>query len=462
MRFCDKLPKQRKNNNFSKEQLADKLGVSRQAVSKWESGISYPDMDKIIQMCKILNCKLEDLLDDGVIKESEKDSKININTYLQDFLSFITKIYNMFASMTFKQKIKFIFEIFLIVITILIIGGIFYLIINEITFNILEIIPFNIKHQIDMLLESVYVIILIVLGTIILIHLLKLRYLDYFITIEDQNVSERTIEKSIDQKENKYIKEKKREKIIIRDPKHSSLSLFNLLAKIIVISIKLFITIIIIPVIFFFVFLIILGIISFSHIIYNKIFFWISIGLLSSSILCYIIIYFVYNFIFNKTIKFKQSFIIIITSLVMIGISTGLTITTSLNCKYVEPLENISTYTKKIEFQVTENTALFLALDIDKDNIQYNIDNSLNNVIVEITSIKGIDYSLDKSEEIYILDRNTNFYNIYNIIINDFKRNIIRNYDSSNLLKIKISMSQKDYDILHINHNQITMNENKR
>lgn len=146
----------------------------------------------------------------------------------------------------------------------------------------------------------------------------------------------------------------------------------------------------------------------------------------------------------------------------MIGISTGLTITTSLNCKYVEPLENISTYTKKIEFQVTENTALFLALDIDKDNIQYNIDNSLNNVIVEITSIKGIDYSLDKSEEIYILDRNTNFYNIYNIIINDFKRNIIRNYDSSNLLKIKISMSQKDYDILHINHNQITMNENKR
>ncbi len=39
MKFCDKLAKQRKNNNLSQEQLADQLGVSRQAVSKWESGL---------------------------------------------------------------------------------------------------------------------------------------------------------------------------------------------------------------------------------------------------------------------------------------------------------------------------------------------------------------------------------------------------------------------------------------
>ena len=56
MKFCDKLAKQRKNNNLSQEQLAEKLNVSRQAVSKWESGSSYPDMEKIIQICGILNC----------------------------------------------------------------------------------------------------------------------------------------------------------------------------------------------------------------------------------------------------------------------------------------------------------------------------------------------------------------------------------------------------------------------
>ena len=40
MKFCDKLANLRKKNNMSQEQLADKLGVSRQAVSKWESETS--------------------------------------------------------------------------------------------------------------------------------------------------------------------------------------------------------------------------------------------------------------------------------------------------------------------------------------------------------------------------------------------------------------------------------------
>ena len=92
MKFCDKLPKLRKANNLSQEQLAEALGVSRQAVSKWESGSSYPDMEKMIAMCKVLNSTLEDLLDDGVIKSSVSN-KFNFNNYVNDFLKFITKIY---------------------------------------------------------------------------------------------------------------------------------------------------------------------------------------------------------------------------------------------------------------------------------------------------------------------------------------------------------------------------------
>jgi len=56
MKFKDKLRKLRKNNNITQEQLADLIGVSRQAVSKWESGLSIPDMEKIIELCKIFNC----------------------------------------------------------------------------------------------------------------------------------------------------------------------------------------------------------------------------------------------------------------------------------------------------------------------------------------------------------------------------------------------------------------------
>ncbi|MCI6700239.1 MAG: helix-turn-helix domain-containing protein, partial [Solobacterium sp.] len=89
MQFYEKLSKLRKANNLSQEQLAEKLNVTRQAVSKWESGESYPDMAKIIQLCKILNCSLNELMDDGVMgeiepneKENEKEEKKN---YLSDF-----------------------------------------------------------------------------------------------------------------------------------------------------------------------------------------------------------------------------------------------------------------------------------------------------------------------------------------------------------------------------------------
>ena len=121
MRFSDKLSKQRKNNNLSQEQLADRLGVSRQAVSKWESGSSYPDMDKIIQISKILNCTLEDLLDDGTIKGNiESKKNVNINNYLKEFLDFITKTINMFSRMKFTSGFKCVIEMIIIALIMLI------------------------------------------------------------------------------------------------------------------------------------------------------------------------------------------------------------------------------------------------------------------------------------------------------------------------------------------------------
>ena len=60
MKFEEKLQKLRKASGFSQEVLADKLGVSRQAVSKWESGASYPEMDKLIQMSKLFECTLDE------------------------------------------------------------------------------------------------------------------------------------------------------------------------------------------------------------------------------------------------------------------------------------------------------------------------------------------------------------------------------------------------------------------
>ena len=135
MKFCDKLPKLRRENNLSQEQLAEALGVSRQAVSKWESGSSYPDMEKMIAMCKVLNSTLEDLLDDGVIKSSVSN-KFNFNNYVNDFLKFITKIYNMFSVMSFKEKVKCLIEIVIIGFILFILSSIIFSLFNTFIFNL--------------------------------------------------------------------------------------------------------------------------------------------------------------------------------------------------------------------------------------------------------------------------------------------------------------------------------------
>ena len=68
MNLSDNLKKIRKEHNLSQEQLAESLGVSRQAVSKWESGGAYPEMDKVLQICKMFNVNIDDLLNQDIKK----------------------------------------------------------------------------------------------------------------------------------------------------------------------------------------------------------------------------------------------------------------------------------------------------------------------------------------------------------------------------------------------------------
>ncbi|MCI6868800.1 MAG: helix-turn-helix domain-containing protein [Lachnospiraceae bacterium] len=64
MALGDKLSKLRKENNFTQEQLASVLGVSRQAISKWESNMTFPETDKLIRMSELFQCSLDYLLKD--------------------------------------------------------------------------------------------------------------------------------------------------------------------------------------------------------------------------------------------------------------------------------------------------------------------------------------------------------------------------------------------------------------
>lgn len=56
----------RKRSSITQEELAEKLEVSRQSVSKWESDTAYPEMDKLIQLCQMFNCRMDDLVQNDV------------------------------------------------------------------------------------------------------------------------------------------------------------------------------------------------------------------------------------------------------------------------------------------------------------------------------------------------------------------------------------------------------------
>ena len=81
MTLGDKLSKLRKENNYTQEQLADVLGVSRQSISKWESDIAYPETDKLIRISELFDCSLDYLLKDEVETNSKVQSDDSIFSF---------------------------------------------------------------------------------------------------------------------------------------------------------------------------------------------------------------------------------------------------------------------------------------------------------------------------------------------------------------------------------------------
>ena len=70
MTLGEKISKLRKEYNYTQEQLADILGVSRQSISKWESDIAYPETDKLIEVGKLFDCSMDYLLKEDVIEKN--------------------------------------------------------------------------------------------------------------------------------------------------------------------------------------------------------------------------------------------------------------------------------------------------------------------------------------------------------------------------------------------------------
>lgn len=442
MKFSDKLKKLRKDNNLSQERLADLLEVSRQAVSKWESGSSYPDMEKMKKMCKVLNCTLEDLLDDGCIGKSE-NNKINLVNSFNDFLKIVTNTYNMFCAMRFKEKIKCILEMLLIAFILWIMSEVVFAVFNIFIFNLFLNIP-KIGSFIDVFFENVLVIVLVIIDVIIFIHLFKIRYLEYYVTVEDQSVVTKTLEDPIN--EAKISKER----VIIRDPKHSSSTFLNVLATIVIAIIKFMAFFLIIPFVLLFILFTVVIFLLFCYLKYGVIFLTAIVGVLGLLGIAYIFIKLLYNFIFSRKQNFKRIFILFISSLILLGAGIGLTLGIYMTFDEVNDLTKEFQTNQIVHIEMTKDTVL------NSNNIVYNIDDSVKDIRLESKYIK---YSASNPErQVWYIYSYQDTDRLLKLLAYDVKNKNKRDYNKLFESKINVTVSKKNYDILKDNYSNYLSN----
>jgi len=81
MSIEESIYKLRKKNNLSQGELASKMDVSRQSISKWETGQSVPDLKNIIKLSEIFNVTVDEIVKDKNINESkEENNKLEYNS----------------------------------------------------------------------------------------------------------------------------------------------------------------------------------------------------------------------------------------------------------------------------------------------------------------------------------------------------------------------------------------------
>ena len=329
MNFSENIKKLRKENNLSQEELAEKLNVSRQSVSKWESNSAYPEMDKIIQISNMFNVGIDELLNKDIREvQEEKQVKSNINKYIDDFLSFISKSIDMFLNMKFKDKCKFIFEECFIAFILWVLFAILGSLLSNIFYHAFGFISNNVLYNIHNFLGGIYSALAICLGVIIILHIYKTRYLDYYVIVDKEE-----IEKDSDNKDDKseVVNEAKkelsvkREKVIIRDPDHSSYKFINGLLKAFLILVKINVFFIFLGFCSSFIGLAVSLILSFLISKTGLFFVGILLCIISCLVVNYLVINILFNFIISHKIKWKLLFIMFISSLFVLGSGIGMT-----------------------------------------------------------------------------------------------------------------------------------------
>lgn len=455
MNFASNLQKLRKRENMSQEALAEKLDVTRQSVSKWESGASYPEMDKLISICKIFNVDMDTLVNGDVLDEKKQDKETTINTkdILDKFNTLMKKIVCLFESMSFKEIIEFLVTVFLLIIIILI-GTIPKDIIENLIGDGLLYDIAYVGPTLDTIFCLIVDILYSVFSIVIFIYVLKIKYLDRI------KIKEETNKEIVVKEKEKRVEEV--EKVIIKDNNNS---LTRTLAKIIIYIIKFFVVLFLFaPLICIVVLAVMLG---FEVLFVMKglpligILLWTIAGLIIS-VLCFEV---PLNFVINHKNNYKRVMITLLISLVIIIIGSIIFAFEFFSITYVNELPK-DIKTKEIT-ETLPMTNDFKTIGYYHNDIEYVVDDNLTDEIE--VNVTYYDYLIDNNIEIEVHNNNllvyddgpkeVSFKDILDIISNDIKDGKIYNYDKLNEYKVTIRTSSDNINIIK-NNNKEFFNKN--
>lgn len=455
MNFASNLQKLRKRENMSQEALAEKLDVTRQSVSKWESGASYPEMDKLISICKIFNVDMDTLVNGDVLDEKKQDKETTINTkdILDKFNTLMKKIVCLFESMSFKEIIEFLVTVFLLIIIILI-GTIPKDIIENLIGDGLLYDIAYVGPTLDTIFCLIVDILYSVFSIVIFIYVLKIKYLDRI------KIKEETNKEIVVKEKEKRVEEV--EKVIIKDNNNS---LTRTLAKIIIYIIKFFVVLFLFaPLICIVVLAVMLG---FEVLFVMKglpligILLWTIAGLIIS-VLCFEV---PLNFVINHKNNYKRVMITLLISLVIIIIGSIIFAFEFFSITYVNELPK-DIKTKEIT-ETLPMTNDFKTIGYYHNDIEYVVDDNLTDEIE--VNVTYYDYLIDNNIEIEVHNNNllvyedgpkeVSFKDILDIISNDIKDGKIYNYDKLNEYKVTIKTSSNNINVIK-NNNKEFFNKN--
>lgn len=423
MSFRKNLEYLRKGKKLSQEDLADKLDVSRQSVSKWESGAAYPETEKILSICKIFDCSLDELMNQDMQEEKlEEARKYTFNDFLKNVTGIVDRSIRMITSMNAKSLFKFIFEIGVLLILIAIM---------RLPFQYIYDAGANIFVQIGNKYSSILLafwefltdIVYLVVAVVSFVYIYKVRFLDAFDDIEDDVSRREKIVKKEDLSVKSEVSSRKRDITVKYD-----FGIFSVLGKAVLFLFKCFVAFCGLFVIFFFLCSVAGVVVSTSWFFKGVVFFGILLFLLTLIAFLGTLIVVLYNFILNRKTAWKKVLVVLLITLIGFGISAGVGFLEFKEFSVNNVCGSVLTSDMEVrEFEMRDN----LAVQVSNGPRTYIVDNSLGNMIkVEVKySKKYSEVHIDeRGNDILVsrVDKGISFRDIYKVFLHDLKRKELR------------------------------------